>query len=74
VFHSGQGNQGILGKASKQTLDTVFGTSKDIDVVTQVLEKGKSQSGEGIAEYTFNTNQMRGSQIDNRGGMRTTGI
>lgn len=28
VFHTGQGAQGLLGRASKQHLDSVFGTSK----------------------------------------------
>jgi Shwachman-Bodian-Diamond syndrome (SBDS) protein len=40
VFHSVQGNQGKLGKASKQQLENTFGTSRDDDVVKFMLEKG----------------------------------
>ena len=47
VFHSGQGHQGKLGKASKQQLETIFGTSRDDDVIKFILEKGNIQgSGE----------------------------
>ena len=35
-----QGNTGILDTASKGTLEDEFGTHKDEDVVTQILEKG----------------------------------
>jgi len=34
------GTQGIMDAASKGTLETEFGTSKDEDVVKQILEKG----------------------------------
>lgn len=34
------GNQGILDTASKGSLESEFGTSKDDDVVKQILEKG----------------------------------
>lgn len=43
VFHSVQGNQGKLGKASKQQLDNTFGTSRDDDVVKFMLENGTVQ-------------------------------
>lgn len=47
VFHTGQGAQGIMGRPSKQQLDTVFGSHTDTDVVLQILEKGQLQaSGE----------------------------
>ncbi|CZT16187.1 related to RNA binding protein [Ramularia collo-cygni] len=36
----GHGNQGILGAASKGALESEFGSSKDDDVVKQILEKG----------------------------------
>ena len=48
VFWSTQGHQGHLGQPSKQQLDTDFGTHKDDEVVKHILEKGKSQAGEGI--------------------------
>lgn len=35
-----QGNTGILDGASKAQLESEFGTSKDDDVVKQILEKG----------------------------------
>ncbi|KAI9665319.1 MAG: hypothetical protein M1831_001756 [Alyxoria varia] len=40
------GTQGVLDTASKGTLDTEFGTHKDDDVVTQILEKGTVQEHE----------------------------
>lgn len=70
VFHSTQGAQGILGKPSKQQLDTVFNTTNDIDVVTAILERGKEQSGNGFSSGTgvAGTNLTRGSfTIDNKG-------
>jgi hypothetical protein len=45
VFHSGQGNQGKLGKASKQQLENVFGSSKDDVVVLFMLENATLQGG-----------------------------
>ncbi|KZP20159.1 DUF1960-domain-containing protein [Athelia psychrophila] len=48
IFHSGQGNQGIMGTPSNQQLDTVFGTHKDVDVILIVLEKGVAQAGDAI--------------------------
>lgn len=69
VFHSGQGSQGILGKASNQQLDNDFGTHKDVDVITAVLQKGKEQSGDAIRSGPNATNMSRGSasSIDNKG-------
>jgi ribosome maturation protein Sdo1 len=68
VFYSNQGAQGILGTPSKQQLDTVFGTTKDVDVMTQILEKGKDQPGSGFNSGTASTNFARGSfSIDNKG-------
>lgn len=72
VFFSNQGAQGILATPSNQQLDTVFGTHKDVDVVTAILEKGKNQNSEAISTSTFNTNASRGSAVvDTRGGGRT---
>ncbi|KAK0491410.1 DUF1960-domain-containing protein [Armillaria novae-zelandiae] len=69
AFHSGQGPQGILGKPSNQQLDTVFGTSKDVDVALIILEKGRHQVTDGVQGTTFNTyNATRGSTtVDTRG-------
>lgn len=76
IFHSGQGAQGILGQPSKQQLDTVFGTTKDIDVMEILLKKGTAQAGEGIANSGYNNmNATRGSAVlDTKGGSRTSGI
>lgn len=69
AFHSGQGPQGILGKPSNQQLDTVFGSSKDVDVALIILEKGRHQVTEGVQGSTFgSTNATRGSAVlDSRG-------
>jgi len=69
IFHSGQGSQGILGKVSKQQLDTVFGTHDDLDAMKILLENGKDQAGDGITDGGSNsTNIARGSAtIDTRG-------
>ena len=37
---SRQGNQGTMDTASKGTLEYEFGTSRDDDVVQQILERG----------------------------------
>ncbi|KAG1892182.1 DUF1960-domain-containing protein [Suillus subluteus] len=68
VFYSNQGAQGILGTPSKQQLDTVFNTTKDVDVVTHILEKGKDQAGNGFTSGMTGTNVARGSfSIDSKG-------
>ncbi|KAK2466033.1 hypothetical protein APHAL10511_001675 [Amanita phalloides] len=68
VFHSSQGSQGILGKASFQQLDNAFGTHRDDDVVTLILQKGKEQAGDPIHSSFNTTNMTRGSTvIDNKG-------
>lgn len=45
IYHSGQGNQGILGQVSKQQLDAVFGTTKEDDAIIKILENGHLQAG-----------------------------
>ncbi|KAF8414408.1 DUF1960-domain-containing protein [Boletus edulis BED1] len=68
IFHSSQGSQGYLGRPSKQQLENTFGTSKDVDVVLAMLEKGKEQSSGGFHSGTFSMNTARGSaSLDNRG-------
>lgn len=68
VFHSNQGAQGILGTPSKQQLHTIFSTTKEVDVMTQILEKGKDQPGNGFSSGGTATNVARGSfTIDNKG-------
>jgi hypothetical protein len=41
-----QGTQGILDAASNAALDNEFGTHKDVDVVTQILERGDLRESE----------------------------
>ncbi|KAI9574793.1 DUF1960-domain-containing protein [Boletus coccyginus] len=68
IFHSPQGSQGYLGRPSRQQLENTFGTSKDIEVVKVLLEKGKEQSGEGPHWGGFSMNPTRGSAVlDNKG-------
>ena len=47
IFFTNQGSQGKLGNASNQQLENVFGTSKDVDAITVLLQKGTLQSGKG---------------------------
>ena len=65
VFHSTQGAQGKLGQASHQQLDTCFGTHKDVDVVTFILNNGKVQHGDAIVS-SGTLNIARGSAVDQR--------
>jgi len=70
IFHSSsQSSEGYL-RPSKQQLENTFGTSKDIDVVQKLLERGKEQSAEGFhsREGGFSKNPTRGSAVlDNKG-------
>ncbi|KAF9651076.1 DUF1960-domain-containing protein [Thelephora ganbajun] len=69
IFFSNQGGQGILGKPSKQQLETVFGTSVDVDVIKLMIQKGKEQSGDTIQGNSFgSTNVTRGSATEHRSG------
>ncbi|CCF48423.1 hypothetical protein NDA18_000220 [Ustilago nuda] len=52
VFHTGTGAQGIMGRPSKQLLDTVFDTHKDVDVVTHILERGQLQTASHKEAYS----------------------
>ncbi|KAF8592756.1 DUF1960-domain-containing protein [Ramaria rubella] len=61
-----QGNQGKLGKASKQQLETVFGTSRDDDVVKFILEKGTMQGSSEIGGVGIDK-LRHGSLVDTRG-------
>lgn len=78
ILSSNQGPQGLLRRPSKQELDNEFGTHVDVDVVQQILEKGKEEAGESLASGKWGSkNDSKGSAfLDNRGGnsLRTTGI
>ncbi|KAI0660770.1 ribosome maturation protein [Cubamyces menziesii] len=75
VLWSNQGAQGLLGKPSNQQLDNVFGTHKDVDVITQILQKGKEESGKGIRTGEGVANLAKGSfAVDTKGKSSTSGI
>ena len=75
IFHSAQGKQGHLGEASKQQLENLFGTSKDVDAALQLLEKGTAQASEGFGDEGATMNIARGDfRMDNKGsGARLSG-
>jgi len=71
IFFSNQGSQGILGRPSKQQLENVFQTSKDVDIVQFILENGVLQSSDKLSQSGTSgaTNISRTSaSIDTRGG------
>ena len=74
VLYSTQGSQELLGKPSNQQLDNDFGTHKDVDVITQVLQKGKLETGGGINTSNFGTNVAKGSFTVDTRGKTLTGI
>jgi len=67
IFSSGQGSQGVLGKISKQTMETVFETKKEDDAVKKILELGTLKSGDGIKGMGDSRNDHRGANINTRG-------
>jgi len=68
VLWSNQGNQGMLSTPSRQQLENDFGTHVDTDVVRQILEKGREQTGKAVSSGTATTNQSKGSfAIDTKG-------
>ncbi|KAF8622088.1 hypothetical protein AX15_007232 [Amanita polypyramis BW_CC] len=73
VFHSSQGAQGLLGTPSHQQLDNIFGTHKDNDVVSVILQKGSEQQSDGIRSDFGTTNLARGSAVLGNGGRNVTG-
>ncbi|KAF2839270.1 DUF1960-domain-containing protein [Patellaria atrata CBS 101060] len=56
------GNQGILDGASHSQLENEFGTHKEEDVVTQILEKGALQETEN-SERQGDTNPSHGPSV-----------
>lgn len=56
IFVSEQGNQGLLGQASKQQLDTVFGTTKEDEAVKKLLELGTAKPGDALPKGYGGTN------------------
>ncbi|RPD66939.1 DUF1960-domain-containing protein [Lentinus tigrinus ALCF2SS1-7] len=74
VFWSNQGAQGLLGRPSNQQLENVFGSSKDVDVVKQILEKGKEESGKSIRTGIVGKDMTKGSMTIDTKGKGLTGI
>ncbi|KAM0793077.1 hypothetical protein ACM66B_000560 [Microbotryomycetes sp. NB124-2] len=71
VFHSGQGAQGLLARPSKQQLDSVFGTTNDDEIVTQILEKGRMFTGKdmtGVGQG-YSKAKDKGAHMTSRGSV-----
>ncbi|KIO30972.1 hypothetical protein M407DRAFT_47299, partial [Tulasnella calospora MUT 4182] len=51
IFHSGQGAQGLLGKASKQELAAAFDVSNETEALEILLNKGALQSGDKLKQF-----------------------
>ncbi|GBB90248.1 hypothetical protein RclHR1_17120007 [Rhizophagus clarus] len=64
VYESSNGSEGFAGRPSKQTLENVFSTSKDTDVINYILENGTfhNQRRGNIKEYNA-TNVSRGKGV-----------
>ncbi|POY71997.1 hypothetical protein BMF94_5006 [Rhodotorula taiwanensis] len=60
VFHTGQGATGIMQRTSKQTLDTVFGTTNEDEIVEQILTKGQIKSSPAPHKWTSTNDQRSG--------------
>ncbi|PCH40850.1 DUF1960-domain-containing protein [Wolfiporia cocos MD-104 SS10] len=74
VFFSNQGAQGILGTPSRQQLENEFGTSKDVDVIEQILRKGQEQSGKGVTSGIVGQNAGKGSAVIDTRGKSLSGV
>jgi len=76
VFHTnGQGNQGLLQRPSKQMLDTIFETHKDVDVLEVILKKGNLKPADDLKGYTsksdsanFSSSGVSGANKGGHGG------
>lgn len=75
IFVSAQGKQGHLGEASKQQLENIFGSSKDIVVAEKLLKEGVAQNADRLDDDHLLKNLSHGDfRMDTRGsGARTTG-
>ncbi|EJU06344.1 FYSH domain-containing protein [Dacryopinax primogenitus] len=70
VYHSGQGSQGNLGKASKQQLETIFETSNEDAIALIMLEKGTLKASENFGDPSVrfsDRNTSNGARLDTRG-------
>lgn len=57
------GAQGILDSASKAMLENEFGTSRDEDVVQQILEKGEIQEATVRLPFFFSTSRLNHANV-----------
>ncbi|KAK0558045.1 hypothetical protein OC846_000037 [Tilletia horrida] len=67
IFHSTQGAQGHLNRTSKQELDAIFGSTKEDDCVTHVLQKGTLQITSAGDKYTTSNDAQQGHNQVSRG-------
>ena len=67
VFHTGTGAQGIMGRPSKQLLDTVFESHKDVDVVTHILERGQLQTASQKEAYSTTNDAKQAQNTTSKG-------
>ncbi|KAG6854337.1 hypothetical protein C0991_007842 [Blastosporella zonata] len=75
IVNPEEGHQGLLGKPSKQQLDTDFGSHKDTDVVTIILEKGKELASDSVGSLgSASTNIARGPLDARTGNASRRGI
>ncbi|BGP28989.1 hypothetical protein JCM10296v2_000725 [Rhodotorula toruloides] len=61
VFHTGQGSQGVLSRASKQELENIFSTTNEDEIVQIVLEKGRIVSSNTPHQWAGTNDQRSGS-------------
>lgn len=57
IFHTGQGSQGHLNRASKQELENIFSTTNEDEIVQIVLEKGRIVSSNTPHQYSGKNDQ-----------------
>jgi ribosome maturation protein Sdo1 len=50
-----KGKQGILERPSKQILDAEFGTTKEDEIMTIILEKGVVQETKSVSTGSYNS-------------------
>jgi len=68
VFHTGQGAQGLLDRAPKSVLDSVFGTTNEDDIVKKILSEGRVQSGSEPGKYQSKNDSRAGERQVSKGG------
>lgn len=69
MFHTGQGSQGLLERASKQELDTVFGSANHNDIIPLMLEKGRLISGDALPKFNSKNQTNAGAHQTSRGAV-----